>query len=112
MIELDYATVRPEAFPDLLARHHFAGRFDQSLEYLERLLLKPKSAPLLAQFSPLKIDFKRPKPQTSDRLATPPGMHLCVHRWIPSGLSVEESVPQTSTRRQNKQLSLYHRISA
>src|SRR5215831_84794 len=86
MIELDYATVRPEAFPDLLARHHFAGRFDQSLEYLERLLLKPKSAPLLAQFSPLEIDFKRPKPQTSDRLATPPGMHLCVHRWIPSGL--------------------------
>src|SRR5215470_13249424 len=88
MIELDYATVRPEAFPDLLAGHHFAGRFDQSLEYLERLLLKPNSAPLLAQFSPLEIDFKRSKPQTCDRLATPPGMNWCVHRWIPSGFGV------------------------
>jgi hypothetical protein len=37
-----------EAFPDLLARHQFAGGFDQSLEYLERLLLKPKTPPLLA----------------------------------------------------------------
>src|SRR5262245_39359983 len=104
MIELDYATVRPWVFPDLLARHHFTGRFDQSLEYLEGLLLKPNPAPPPSPFPPLEIDFKRSKPQAWDRLATPPGINLRVHRSIPSSFGAWRRVYHNidAWRRQTK----------
>jgi hypothetical protein len=40
---------------------YFAGRFEEHLENLEGLFLKPNPVPVLTQFSPSKVEFKRPK---------------------------------------------------
>jgi hypothetical protein len=61
MIELDDRAVRPEAVPNRLARYYFAGRFEEHLENLEGLFLKPNPVPVLMQFSPSKVEFKRAK---------------------------------------------------
>jgi hypothetical protein len=61
MIELDNRAVRPEALPNRPARDHFTGRFEEHSEDLEWLLLKSDPVPVLMQFSPSKVEFKRAK---------------------------------------------------
>jgi hypothetical protein len=61
VVELDYAFVRPEPSPNLLARYNFARGFEEQLEDLERLILEPNPPSLFAQFTSLRIQLEWPE---------------------------------------------------
>jgi len=63
VIELDYGIVRPEAAANFLAQYHRAWRSEQHPEYLEGLLLKPNSKPILAQLGCPEIEYECAEPQ-------------------------------------------------
>jgi hypothetical protein len=58
MIELDNGLAWPKALSNLLARDHFAARFQKHSEYLEGLLLEANPATLFSQFAPPEVDLK------------------------------------------------------
>ena len=82
MIELDNRIVRPEAFPNLLARNHFPGRFEQHPEYLKGLILKPDPEAVFEQLGRPHIELKRAETDIGSRAAARAGFSSRLHLRI------------------------------
>jgi hypothetical protein len=58
VVEVYESVLRPESFPQVFPRNHFARLFEQHGENLKWLILEPDSATVLEKFSGAEIDFE------------------------------------------------------
>jgi hypothetical protein len=66
VLEIDECLCRPQALPQLVAGHEFAGTVEQRLEELKRLIGKTDSDAALPQFARPGIELERA--ESDDRI--------------------------------------------
>jgi len=85
VIEIDESVGRPDLLPQIFARNHAAGVFQQNGEHLKGLLLQAQASAVLAEFSSRQVHFEDGKTQKPRFAAGWWRRHdfapVSVHRW-------------------------------